>query len=167
MIQCDVFVQDQWGSGIPDPSGFADDLQQMRWDDWFPTWLGMLNPTLSPIAAYELSLRLTDDTEIQSLNAQYRHIDKPTDVLSFAALEGLLSPFDELLATEPLYLGDIIISVETAARQAPDHGYSWQQEVPWLATHGLLHLLGWDHPDEDTLQHMLQQQERLLHAIQP
>jgi probable rRNA maturation factor len=63
---------------------------------------------------------------------------------------------------EPLELGDIVISVETAARQAPEHGHSLERELLFLASHGLLHLLGWDHPDEASLAAMLAQQEQLL-----
>jgi probable rRNA maturation factor len=64
-----------------------------------------------------------------------------------------------------LYLGDIVISVETAYRQAQQQGHSLQTELAWLATHGLLHLLGWDHPDEESLQGMLYQQETLLKLV--
>ncbi len=65
---------------------------------------------------------------------------------------------------EPLELGDIVISLETAARQAPEHGHDLERELLFLASHGLLHLLGWDHPDEASLAAMLERQERLLAA---
>jgi probable rRNA maturation factor len=64
--------------------------------------------------------------------------------------------------SEPLELGDIVISIETAARQAQDHGLSLEQELMFLASHGLLHLLGWDHPDEPSLATMLARQEELV-----
>ena len=63
---------------------------------------------------------------------------------------------------EPLELGDIVISVETAARQAPEHGYDLEQELLFLASHGLLHLLGWDHPDEASLAAMMARQKELV-----
>ena len=63
-----------------------------------------------------------------------------------------------------LELGDIVISLDTAARQAPEHGHSLEQELLFLASHGLLHLLGWDHPDDASLATMLARQERLLAA---
>jgi probable rRNA maturation factor len=66
---------------------------------------------------------------------------------------------------EPLYLGDIVISLERAAQQAHDRGHDFSLEVIWLFTHGLLHLLGWDHPDEATLTAMLSQQSQLLTLI--
>lgn len=69
------------------------------------------------------------------------------------------------IAGVPLELGDIVISVETAARQASDHGHDLARELLFLASHGLLHLLGWDHPDEDSLALMLARQEALLAAV--
>jgi probable rRNA maturation factor len=134
------------------------------WETWFRTWLDALQPNLSRNQAYELSLRLTDDAEIQQFNAQYRQKDQPTDVLAFAALEAEL-PLSELMQAEPVYLGDIVISVETAQTQAQQQGHSLTQELAWLAAHALLHLLGWDHPDESSLLNMLQQQEALLQTI--
>lgn len=114
--------------------------------------------------AYELSLRLTNDLEIQTLNAQYRHQDRPTDVLAFATLD--LPQFSNpTFLTEPLYIGDIVISVETALRQAQDRQHSLNRELVWLASHGFLHLLGWDHPDDSSLLLMLAQQEKLLQSI--
>jgi probable rRNA maturation factor len=66
-----------------------------------------------------------------------------------------------------LELGDIVISLDTAARQAPEHGHSLEQELLFLASHGLLHLVGWDHPDDASLAAMLARQERLLAAGPP
>lgn len=135
------------------------------WQSWFQIWLSQLAIDLSPINAYELSLLLTDDAEIQQLNAQFRHQDKPTDVLSFAALEAEGAVPDALRYKIPLNLGDIIISIDTAQRQARERGHSLRWELAWLATHGLLHLLGWDHPTEERLQEMLDQQDVLLDLI--
>lgn len=135
------------------------------WQSWFYQWLEILHAELPPARAIELSLRLTGDAEIQALNAQYRHQDKPTDVLAFAALEVHYPQPAEEFDEEPVYLGDIAISVETASRQALDRGHSLQTELAWLAAHGLLHLLGWDHPDSESLTRMLNQQATLLHEI--
>ena len=134
-----------------------------NWEHWFQAWIKALKDELPPAEDYELSLCLSDNGEIQTLNAQYRQKDQPTDVLAFANLEAPLSEAERLLfSEEPLYLGDIIISVETARQQAQYHQHSLQQELAWLATHGLLHLLGWDHPDDDSLEKMLAHQETLL-----
>ena len=135
------------------------------WETWFHRWLEILHPNIPPAPTYELTLRLTDDAEIQALNAQYRHQDRPTDVLAFAALEVDFPQPVEMLASLPLYLGDIVISVDTADRQAQQQGHTLQTELAWLAAHGLLHLLGWDHPEEDSLTRMLNQQAILLQTI--
>lgn len=142
----------------------AERVSDAEWADWFTRWGQQMALEGSPIGAYELSLRLTDDGAIAALNGQFRQIDRPTDVLSFAALETDYPQIDELLATEPLYLGDIIISLDTAARQAAEANHSLRWEMAWLAAHGFLHLLGWDHPDDERLHEMLEQQGKLLAA---
>ena len=138
---------------------------ETTWQHWFQQWVELLSPELSPIQSYELGLLLTDDHEIQTLNAHYRQVNQPTDVLAFAALEADHPQSPELLSTLPLYLGDIVISVNTAQRQAQQQSCFLEQELAWLASHGLLHLLGWDHPDEAHLMQMLDQQARLLRAV--
>lgn len=85
----------------------------------------------------EVSIALVDDVAIQQLNAQYRKQDKPTDVLSFAQDEPAMPGM-------PRLLGDVVISVDTAARQAAVAGQRLQDEVCQLAIHGILHLLGYD-----------------------
>ncbi len=84
----------------------------------------------------EVTLRLTDDAAIRELNRMYRGLDRPTDVLAFAQREGVGG------GLHPSVLGDIVISVETAARQARR---GLEREVLFLAAHGLCHLLGYDH----------------------
>lgn len=158
-MQVEVSIQDCFDQASP--------IQSETWEIWFRSWLELIKPEqdgepLHPHEQYELSLRLTDDREIQSLNQNYRFKDQPTDVLAFAALEVDYPQFDEF-NTEPLYLGDIVISVETADRQAPPHDL--KTELAWLAAHGLLHLLGWDHPDDASLLRMLDQQQILLNAV--
>ena len=145
----------------PSPSPIALET----WEQWFQIWLEQLQPTISVIPHYELSLRLSDDAEIQQLNAQYRHNDQPTDVLAFAALESEQPLPASAIAELPTYLGDLVISVETAQQQAQERDHTLTQELAWLATHGLLHLLGWDHPDEASLTRMLNQQAGLLQAV--
>tara|TARA_R110002096_G_scaffold44526_8_gene120207 strand:- start:12465 stop:12935 length:471 start_codon:yes stop_codon:yes gene_type:complete len=88
----------------------------------------------------EADLRLCDDNEIHALNRDYRHKDKPTDVLAFAQREG------EGGDLCPEILGDIVISIDTAERQAEAGLYA---ELVHLAAHGLCHLLGYDHQDDE------------------
>lgn len=158
LVQVEAFVEGDGCDRIPE-------VTIIQYQSWLQSWLQALNPQLSPINAYEVSLRLTDDAEIQQLNTDYRQQAKPTDVLSFAALETDMPGADVLHQEQPLYLGDIIISVETAARQAPASDHSLPQEIAWLSAHGLLHLLGWDHPDEASLERMLEKQTQLLSLI--
>lgn len=172
-MQVEVSVQDCFFTAAQSATTETDEIDQSfcpiattTWETWFDEWLQALQPDISPNDAYELSLRLTDDSEIQSLNAQYRHKNQPTDVLAFAALEvdsPQLPP--QMQLPLPLYLGDIVISVETANRQAQQQNHSLTTELAWLATHGLLHLLGWDHPDEESLAVMLNQQSSLLEKV--
>ncbi|MCL1465012.1 rRNA maturation RNase YbeY [Argonema galeatum] len=159
-VEVEVSVQD-----CLEASSQSTGIVPETWQNWFGAWIESLQPNISPSETYELGLRLTDDSEIQTLNAQYRHQDRPTDVLAFAALEVDSPQSEEMLESEPLYLGDIVISVDTAQRQAQEQGHPLQSELAWLAAHGLLHLLGWDHPDEDSLNDMLHQQATLLETI--
>lgn len=158
MLQVEVWVQDVAGN-------VDTQITAETWESWFHRWLEILQSHLPPASSYELGLRLTDDREIQLLNAQYRHQNKPTDVLSFAALEVECPQSADMLACSPLYLGDIVISVETAKQQAQQQEHPLLQELAWLAAHGLLHLLGWDHPDEVSLEKMLAQQVILLKSV--
>nr|WP_199332633.1 rRNA maturation RNase YbeY [Anabaena catenula] len=134
-------------------------------ETWFDQWLEILTPDLPPALSYEIGLRLTNDAQIQELNTQYRQQNKPTDVLAFASLEADLPQSQEMLASQPLYLGDIVVSIDTAERQAQQQEHSLSTELAWLTAHGLLHLLGWDHPDEESLMQMLQQQVILLKGV--
>ncbi|XWK87788.1 MAG: rRNA maturation RNase YbeY [Phormidium sp.] len=159
-MEVELNVQDYFSE-----SSLTTGVDEETWQNWFYAWLETLQPNNSSAKSYELSLRLTDDAEIHALNAQYRQQDKPTDVLAFAALEVNIPQPDEMLESWPLYLGDIVISVDTAQRQAKQQGHSLQIELAWLAAHGLLHLLGWDHPDDESLRRMLHQQTSLLETI--
>ena len=154
--------------------GPEDDSLQDIWHHHLQTWLVGLHPQLpAPLKAtsYALGLTFCDDATISTLNQEWRGLEGPTDVLAFAmqddpiplpptALEGMHG--DQEL--QPLELGDIVISLETARRQAESEGHSLSRELLFLASHGLLHLLGWDHPDDPSLAAMLSRQEELLAA---
>ena len=139
-----------------------------QWQAWFARWeIYLQDQQAIADGEYELSLAITDDLRIQKLNLQYRQQDCPTDVLSFAALESEVPdiPNENSDYIEPTYLGDIIISQTTAISQAEERGHSLTYELAWLAAHGLLHLLGWDHPDDESLEAMLNQQDLMLQLI--
>ncbi len=137
------------------------------WTRLVGSWLAELAneiPARLRHPAYSLGLLITDDRRIAVLNREWRQQEGPTDVLAFAAQEAPLPPgaLAELGDDEPLELGDIVISLETAARQAQEHNHDLAGELQFLASHGLLHLLGWDHPDDASLELMLARQELLL-----
>lgn len=112
----------------------------------------------------EVSVVLVDDTYIKDLNFQYRHKDTPTDVLSFA-MEESTDDEPDVGWDEDNILGDIIISVETAERQAEEYGHSFEREMAYLTTHGMLHLLGYDHEDEDDRSIMRKKEEEILSIL--
>ena len=154
----------QLAAAAPLTSG---DQAELHWQTLLGDWLGQLGPELPGelrAPAYSLGLLITDDRSIAELNGEWRQQEGPTDVLAFAAQEAPLPPgaLAELGEDEPLELGDIVISLETAARQAEDHDHDLTAELRFLASHGLLHLLGWDHPDAASLERMLARQEQLL-----
>ena len=105
-----------------------------------------------------MGLQFTDDTNIAQMNSIWRKKEEHTDVLSFPILDELTP----LPATDSVELGDIIVSVTTANRQALAMKHELVIELRWLVSHGLLHLLGWDHPDQRSLDEMLAFQKDLI-----
>ncbi len=115
----------------------------------------------------EISIMLTDNEEIHSLNKLHRGIDRPTDVLSFPMFD-----YDEdgnidmeecdFGENGEILLGDIVISLERAKEQAEEYGHSFEREVGFLTAHSLLHLLGYDHMEPDEEKEMFSLQEEIL-----
>jgi probable rRNA maturation factor len=103
----------------------------------------------------DLSIRLTDDNEIMQFNKKYRDVTEPTDVLAFN--QDFFDP-----ETGHFYIGDIIISVESVSRQAPEHGLNNDQECAFLAIHGTLHLLGYDHYEPEEKEEMWRIQDKII-----
>lgn len=110
----------------------------------------------------EVSILLTDDAHIAQLNSQYRHVEGPTDVLSFSQTEGDDEPIPGM---EDNLLGDVVISVETAQRQAAEQAKSLESEMDMLLVHGLLHLLGYDHAEPDEERVMFAKQDEFLKGL--
>jgi len=106
----------------------------------------------------ELTIVLTDDSRIQDLNRDYLGIDAPTDVLSFPASE--TDP-----ETGARYIGDIIISMPYAARSAEKAGHPVEAEVQLLVVHGVLHLLGHNHAEEEEKTQMWKAQSEILESL--
>ncbi len=107
---------------------------------------------------YELSILFVSDREIQTLNHKYRGKTKPTDVLSFPLQEG----GESHLSSQVAALGDIVISVETAKRQAQKFGKTFEEELKFLLIHGFLHLLGYDHEKSKKEEKRMHRQEKIL-----
>ncbi len=126
---------------------------------------------------YEISVNilLTDDENIRQINLSERNIDRPTDVLSFPALEfekagdfSFVKESDSWLfdpETGELLLGDIVISLDTAQRQAKEYGHSIKRELAFLCAHSLLHLSGFDHMEDAEREEMERMQREILDNI--
>lgn len=113
----------------------------------------------------EVDITIVDDEEIHVLNREYRNVDRPTDVLSFALDEGEELEPALIDAPEEHLLGDIIISAETAQRQGEEFGHGLEREIVYLAVHGLLHLLGYDHMTDEDKAVMRAKEEEALREI--
>ncbi len=116
----------------------------------------------------QIDIQFTDNNKIRLINNQYRHIDKATDVLSFpiTTMEDgkIISAEGDLnLDSGVLLLGDIIISVEKAGEQAYKYGHSFEREILFLITHGVYHLLGYNHNENDNT--MIDRQEEILKRV--
>lgn len=111
----------------------------------------------------EVSIWITDEDELHALNRAYRGVDRSTDVLSFGA-EDDDTPF-VLAPDQPRYVGDLAISYPHVVQQAADYGHSEDRELSYLVTHGLLHLLGYDHEQPDAARQMRSREEALLGAL--
>ena len=111
----------------------------------------------------EVSVTVCGDAYIRDLNRDYRGKDKPTDVLSFPASEALdaLDPDNGALI-----LGDVVISLDTARRQAEEYGNTVEREISFLVVHGMLHLLGFDHEiSEDEERIMFTEQKKIIKEL--
>lgn len=111
-----------------------------------------------PQGSWTVTFRLTDDATISQVHAQYFEDPSPTDVISF--------PSGDDLGHDRGHLGDVLISVETAAEYAVSEGHSTQREIEFLALHGLLHLCGYDDQTDDDRDAMLARQSELLRLVE-
>ena len=120
------------------------------------------------------TLSFVDEDEIRGINAEHRSVDRVTDVLSFSLVEGTLpdgSPVDDIASPfavptdQPRELGDIVICHARAVEQAAEYGHSLQREIAYLAVHGLLHILGYDHQRPDEQEVMRAKEEAALAAV--
>lgn len=110
----------------------------------------------------EVSLTLAEPEEIRSLNAEYRGVDKVTDVLSFPQFDDM----EDLPEVGELCLGDVVICTERAREQAEEYGHSEERELVYLFVHSLLHLLGYDHMQEDEKAVMRDKEEHVMNHVE-
>ncbi|RYG56942.1 rRNA maturation RNase YbeY [bacterium] len=132
----------------------------------YPALKSRLKAVTDPLYAVDFSFM--DDAEVQALNSEYRGKDKPTDVLSFPLFETndeepIIFPGEEDL----LALGDLVISIDTAARQAEELKHSLEREIAFLTIHGVLHLLGYDHAKDSERRTMFARQDAIYEAFFP
>lgn len=104
-----------------------------------------------------ISVLLTDNEAIREVNREYRNKDSETDVISFAYLE-----VEEEFESPYVTLGDIVISLEKVEAQASEYGHSFDRELYYVLTHGILHLLGYDHIEEEDKVEMRKKEEEIL-----
>jgi probable rRNA maturation factor len=112
-----------------------------------------------------LSLSFVGDRAIRTLNARHRGKDKPTDVLSFPLFEPFAVPRGNGATAPEVLLGDVVISVDTAVRQARAYGARLDEEIERLLIHGILHLIGHDHEEPAERRRMVREERRLAAAI--
>ena len=116
---------------------------------------------------FDVYITLTNNDEIHKINKEYREVDRPTDVLSFPMYEREeIENLKHLVSDEiEKILGDIIISIEKIKEQAEEYGHSFERELAYLVTHGMLHLLGYDHMIEDEKNIMRKREEGVLEIL--
>ena len=118
---------------------------------------------------FDVSIYIADDEQIRKINAEYRDADKSTDVLSFPMNEFVCGAVDGALdideETGNVLLGDIIISLPTCNRQADEYGHAFEREFAFLLSHGMMHLLGFDHIDDQDAKVMFAMQEKVLGGL--
>ncbi|MBD8015733.1 rRNA maturation RNase YbeY [Planococcus wigleyi] len=113
----------------------------------------------------EVSVTFVTNEMIRDINREYRGKDQPTDVISFAMEELGEGETAIIGSQEPRMLGDIIISLDRTKEQAADYGHSFERELGFLAIHGFLHLLGYDHMTEEDEKKMFSRQEEILVSL--
>ena len=133
-------------------------------EDYQPIYLEIINEAVKQLnieESLELSCILVDDVKIHQVNKDYRNIDCATDVISFA----LEDNEQYYVSGMPRSIGDIFISIDHAKEQAIEYGHSLKREMCFLFTHGLLHLLGFDHMEEVDEAKMVAMQKSILGAL--
>jgi probable rRNA maturation factor len=142
----------------------SDDIDEPPWIDALQRFGERVLRHLE-YANWEVSILLCSDARIQELNREYRGVDAPTDVLSFSQNATDVEPAGKPSPTYPISAGDIVISLDSAGRNAQQFEVSREEELRRLTVHGLLHLAGYDHESNERNEPMLMLQERILEEL--
>ena len=138
------------------------DYLEEKYTEIIEAAFSLLGLSFSPI----ISVSIVDNAYIHEINKTYRSIDRETDVISFAFLDGDKNKDKLLKSNSIVSLGDIYISLEKAQEQANSYGHSLNRELLFLFTHGLLHLLGYDHIKKEDEEIMFPLQDKILENIE-
>ena len=149
---------------------YYEDIEKIDEEDLIRTVVDTVLREENVIKKLDVYITLTNNDNIQKINAEHRNIDKPTDVLSFPMFEreeipNLKMAEDDSKEQEEMMLGDIIVSVEKVREQAEEYGHSFKRELAYLVTHGMLHLLGYDHMIDEEKVVMRKREEEILEIL--
>ena len=139
---------------------YINQTDRNEWDKYEERFNEIFTQTLKTLQIdkdYEVSIILVDANQIHEINRDYRNIDRPTDVISFALCDD-----KDIVQTDEL--GDIFICLDRAFEQASEYGHSVEREVAFLAVHGYLHLCGFDHMTKEDEEVMFKKQDEILNA---
>ena len=171
-LKIDLVFKSNNFSDLPDQFLTTPDnliFQNSYWEEVFYCWLKIILDDkdcsfpkfIFEKKSFSLSLQIINDNEISSINQKWMNRSGPTDVLSFP----MISDFDNNKDLNFIELGDLLISLDKAYKQSLEFKHSIQREMLWLASHGFLHLLGWEHKDDNELDKMLNFQEYLISRL--
>lgn len=136
------------------------DKQWKQYAELFEKIMEETLATLEKTEEYAISVILVKKRKIHEINRDYRGIDRPTDVITFAAMEGEVFGMEE-----EIELGDIFINVDAVVEQAKEYGHSEKREIGFLFVHGLLHCFGYDHMNPEQEKEMTELQKLILDPI--
>lgn len=153
LINFDI-IEDEWLHKLPNVQSLSEDIFDKVINNMVPQWLNNKETVTVNIA-------LSNDEEIRQLNAEFRNIDKPTNILSFANIDD--EEFEAYLSrSNDIELGDIMISLQTIIAQSQEQNVTLHDHYIHILIHGILHLLGYDHIDSEEAQEMESKEIKLL-----
>ncbi len=149
---------------------YYEDIEKINEEELIKVVVDTILREESVVKKIDVYITLTNNDNIQKINAEHRNIDRSTDVLSFPMFEreeitNLKIEDEDNEEHEEMMLGDIIVSVEKVREQAEEYGHSFKRELAYLITHGMLHLLGYDHMIDEEKVVMRKREEEILEIL--